>query len=666
MKWSLSRLFQSRSKPSHRPPGQQPRQPTQQLCLRCEAFVRHFFSKRRSIPSSFNFTHGTLQERSNSAREGCQLCEFSIRVSEDDLVTEIKGSQNEQATVYWTAALEFFDPGLSASDHEAATLNESYRTGFQYPEWENASELQREAPRRTDDPECFELVQTWIHKCCSRHPICSRASITRLPTRVISVGVDGDAAVPFLLETSGETGPYVALSHRWEQNLSFKTTMANLESHKVALETLPATFRDAVVVCRKVGIRFLWIDAVCIIQDSTEDCNREVAQMSSIYRHAVFTISALHSSSSHGGLFCERVRPPRVIFPSPVTGQGKPREIGMRVAAPTFGEEMSNSPLTPRGWIYQERALSTATLHFSKHQIIWECRNKVVSEYSSEIHGTGPDALTSDFGRCLLQLGPKSEAYPLKMRAQDQMDEWEYIVKNFSRTRFTKATDRFPAICGVAALFKDIIIDPDNTFIAGLWSAFLYRQLLWGLDGRTAPYILGPPVSHQTWCPPGWKPRLPSWSWISVDYPVSTWSAEEIPSLFRVVNIEMARLTSLASYLDGTEILELRVWGKLKWFEGPAREIYRPTPPRLPERCGQSLSLFGIAIDPECSVPERFAGLIVSKSHYIITPEMLYFLVLEQTGRCGSRFRRIGIGSGTKTSVEEIFEGGVFKEITLI
>jgi hypothetical protein len=104
----------------------------------------------------------------------------------------------------------------------------------------------------------------------------------------------------------------------------------------------------------------------------------------------------------------------------------------------------------------------------------------------------------------------------------------------------------------------------------------------------------------------------------------------------------------------------------MKWFEGPAREIYRPTPPILPERRGQSLSLFGIAIDPECSVPERFAGLIVSKSHYIIKPEMLYFLVLVQTGRSESGFIRIGIGSGTKTSVEEIFDGGVFKEITLI
>ena len=101
-----------------------------------------------------------------------------------------------------------------------------------------------------------------------------------LQTRVIDVGPNtlpssNSNREPFLFESGGRVvvGRYVTLSHRWEPSLSFKTTKANLERHKQAIPlwALPATFRDAVIVCRKVGIRDLWIDAICVIKVLEED-----------------------------------------------------------------------------------------------------------------------------------------------------------------------------------------------------------------------------------------------------------------------------------------------------------------------------------------------------------------------------------------------------------
>ena len=662
MKWSLfSRASRSRRSP---PTPQTPQAP--QPCLQCKTFIRQFFTDARPGSHFFQFSHRILAQRFDS-EAGCPVCDFAVRTSEDIQAVEIRGGK-EQATIYWTTAFEFFEPGMLASTQELARLEESHEAGYEPPEWENAYDLQRDAPARTDDPACFELVRTWIQKCCYRHPNCSRATSTRLPTRVICVGEDGNATNPFLLETNGEEGLYVALSHRWGSDLTFTTTLANLETHKrgMALRTLPATFRDAVVLCRKVGIKFLWIDAICIIQGCAEDWDREAGRMASIYRHAVFTISALHASSSHSGLFCERKKPLSIKFASPLEGNGRSPEMGMRVAAPGFGREMEKSPLTPRGWVYQERALSTATLHFGRHQIFWECRNKIISEYSSQVHNfSSAEALTFDFGRCLWHLRPMPG---LLQNGSNGIKEWEFVVESFSRTRFTVATDRFPAICGVATLFKDVTTNPSNTFVGGLWSAFLFRQLLWVYDERDKAGMLGPPERDLRWVPRGWKPRFPSWSWISVDYPVCTMAADELPSMFKVVSIERAHSTTFTNNSNGPA-LALRLWGQLQWFDWPAQQLDRQKSAEITfqTRRGQHLIKLNVKVDPGCSIPENAAGLIVSESTWILRPyHQIFFLVLEQVNHPEPGFRRIGIGSGPKDVVEMAFMGAGFREITLL
>jgi Heterokaryon incompatibility protein (HET) len=157
-------------------------------------------------------------------------------------------------------------------------------------------------PPRTDDDNCFELARTWINSCVHSHRRCVRLQDTRLPSRVLDVGIHNSPWDPYLLESNGKCGRYVTLSHRWPPNLSsmapnlsLKTTSQSIDQRRqgIPLSRMPATFRDAVIVCRKLCICYLWIDALCILQDSDEDWAKEAPQMGSVYSNAVFTISAL-------------------------------------------------------------------------------------------------------------------------------------------------------------------------------------------------------------------------------------------------------------------------------------------------------------------------------------------------------------------------------------
>jgi len=119
----------------------------------------------------------------------------------------------------------------------------------------------------------------WIDSCEDDHPKCSENGMSALPTRVIDVG--GDTRDPFLFDPGGKVAPWVALSYCWGNNTTLKTETANLKKRRerIGLEELPTLLRDAVIITRHLGYQYLWIDSLCIIQDSSVDWNIESAKM---------------------------------------------------------------------------------------------------------------------------------------------------------------------------------------------------------------------------------------------------------------------------------------------------------------------------------------------------------------------------------------------------
>lgn len=190
-------------------------------------------------------------------------------------------------------------------------------------------------PERGSDAD-FLLCRAWLAVCDRGHKHAD-TYIAVLPTRIIDVGVDHNSNKIHLRVTNREShGLYIALSHRWQKDTP-TTTIANLDERRnsIELDSLPRSYQDAVRMTRRLGIRFLWIDSLCIVQNSHQDWDAEAGRMDRVFSSAYCTIA---------------------ISPR--------REVGG-----SFEMDVEHGELSQRGWILQERALSRRTIHFTGDHI---------------------------------------------------------------------------------------------------------------------------------------------------------------------------------------------------------------------------------------------------------------------------------------------------------
>ena len=209
---------------------------------------------------------------------------------------------------------------------------------------------------------CFRLYSEWLRVCddCHGH---NESYVGTLPTRVIDIGDDGNSVR--LRITSGEVqGIYIALSHRWQRNTP-TTTISSLADRRkgIELDALPKTYKDAICVARNLGVRFLWIDSLCIVQDDPDDWASESRRMEEVYASAYCTIAA--SSASDGFL-----SPPDIESTGHTDTPVAARIDGVHQH---FQRDVERGKLNQRGWVLQERALSRRVIHFTGEHAYWEC-----------------------------------------------------------------------------------------------------------------------------------------------------------------------------------------------------------------------------------------------------------------------------------------------------
>jgi Heterokaryon incompatibility protein (HET) len=151
---------------------------------------------------------------------------------------------------------------------------------------------------------CFDLASYWLKICSETHGLRCTLIESMLPTRVIDVD-EPDSPLCKLYCTDSEPGEWLTLSHCWGGKIPMTTTLQSLQSRRngIIMAEMPQTFQDAVVITRKLGYRYLWIDCLCIIQDSIEDWQTESVKMAEIYSNAVLNISADASSDPYQGIF---------------------------------------------------------------------------------------------------------------------------------------------------------------------------------------------------------------------------------------------------------------------------------------------------------------------------------------------------------------------------
>jgi hypothetical protein len=292
----------------------------------------------------------------------------------------------------------------------------------------------------------------------------------------------------------------------------------------IPLDELPATFRDAVSATRTLGLRYLWIDALCIIQGSATDWQREAPRMELVYGNSQVNLAATASTDPEGGLFRERhpivVNGCRGIFP-----RGRKPEHICTPKNSWYGT-LECTDLNRRGWVLQERLLAPRTLHFTATQIFWECRESLASEQFPS--GVPREKLHRDYiDKANLQNLRKGRS------SSDQVyDLWYRILRLYTSMELTVDDDRLIAISGIVEVVKEAL-SSDEKYLAGLWQAHFPWNLLWVSGaGRDS----GPMQDRVK----------PSWSWAS--FPVA--EGNGLGSLVNLDHFDMRPQWAKAHVLD--------------------------------------------------------------------------------------------------------------------
>ncbi|KAH8595249.1 heterokaryon incompatibility protein-domain-containing protein, partial [Bisporella sp. PMI_857] len=238
------------------------------------------------------------------------------------------------------------------------------------------------------------MIGYWLRECIHRHPKC-RGTIESLPTRVLDVGEEGDSQEPFLFVSEGKTAPYIAMSHCWGKSPMATTTQENLQNRLkvITLSELPKSFRDAIQTCRKLGVRYLWVDSLCIIQNSTKDWQQEASKMGSVYKNAILTIAAVSAKDSTEGCFMSRDAGKMYPCWSLMTGDTSMEDSSKYLWIRPQRDALSivylqlrhmGGPLDSRAWVLQEKILARRTIYYHKDMLYFECLTMEASEQVPE------------------------------------------------------------------------------------------------------------------------------------------------------------------------------------------------------------------------------------------------------------------------------------------
>lgn len=391
-------------------------------------------------------------------------------------------------------------------------------------------------------------MKDWLDHCQRNHTKCKNTPKGFVPTRLLDIEAFKRGEAPNLgddvklvcLDSNefrcDETPSYITLSHCWgpPSNRPVTTTETNLSERmsRISFSGLPKTFQDAVEIARKLGQRYLWIDSLCIIQDSEQDWAREASLMAKVYAYAYCTLAALSSKDGSEGLqqfdiqhedhtfvdiaatATDRVGCYRILSKYPprwsTTYDGLVRD-----RAPV--QVNDNSPLRFRAWALQERELSRRTIYFSNRELLWECRElkgtaqlpwqeSRFTRYSAHLQCSPWEELDQ---WTYLQDTPKTTDLAAVVLEEHRLEQhWWRMVVDYSFRCLTQETDMLIALSGVAQAYKEECC-PSGTYAAGLWREHLPEGLLWRVDADHKKARTGRRLATTEYV-------APSWSWASV------------------------------------------------------------------------------------------------------------------------------------------------------
>ena len=379
----------------------------------------------------------------------------------------------------------------------------------------------------------FRMAKYWLDDCCQTHKDCSQGPSTRLSTRSLGLLLSHIQRWPRFLDLgayrSSENlrlsargwryGRYAALSHCWGTPHPLQLTKENFGvfQTEIVFTSLPRMFQDAVIATRILGLRYLWIDSLCIIQDSKSDWEDQCSKMAEIYANSYVTLAGPAAPDCNSGFLHKRPIPYQLHLKLS-DGEDEDR-IALAhegVQEYLWDEPEANSTLARRAWALQERLLSRRILYFGNQGMYFECFT--LARFENIYH---PNA----WEKFCVGSFPKSSLKDFT--ASDRFSCWNRLVEVYSHLNLTHATDRLPALSGLASNFQRAT---GARYLAGIWQEDIYRALAWQVEMRPSRE---PPIISTSEC------IAPSWSWAAAKWGVC-FPFAGFPSRAKILNYHIA------------------------------------------------------------------------------------------------------------------------------
>ncbi|OCK72847.1 HET-domain-containing protein [Lepidopterella palustris CBS 459.81] len=408
--------------------------------------------------------------------------------------------------------------------------------------------------------ETFEMARRWLRECRSSpdHSNCGPQRPNLLPRRVLYVGTQDHPKLRLFEPPPQQHLPYAALSYCWGSVPMITTTKSTLQqfSMNIAMEALPCSIQDAVFVCRQLSLRYLWVDALCIVQDDSIDLKKSLDTMCDIYSRAEITIMAARARAADQGFLDNWTvtEAPELTFRLPaVLPNGVSGSVILYSAAVT---SFRDEPVETRGWTMQEKVLSSRILYFGNNRLSWIC----ASTAESPEHTDEPNRRIE---KDIMHLRSFYDGDILRMvKVCDRFAGfnfpafWDDIVEIYTLRKLSFPEDKLPAIAGLAEGYKRAG-KFTSVYLAGLWEDTLTSDLLWKTDS------------------PGTRPlryKAPSWSWASIDSPVTFlrlqfWDGLQPKHTLEAIVLECSVIPALdGGHFGAVKAGQIRLQGRLRQF----------------------------------------------------------------------------------------------------
>ncbi|KAH8665266.1 heterokaryon incompatibility protein-domain-containing protein, partial [Tricladium varicosporioides] len=509
------------------------------LCNLCATMINES-NELKSLISPREYLHSSKEELFASARKGCPIC-FWVH----DFLQHM-WIENPSAKVHFHALdSSRSESGYNRPNRLVATVGPLLDPCGKFPNiyfsisgrpkvFETTASLktylQASQTKLIDmsSLQTMRQVRSQLEECQISHRKCIKNNaVSLLPTLVLDVGLLGDPLIRLHRSTPQQYGSFVALSYCWGRpgSQQCQTTKSTVDKHYtgIALQDLSLSIQDAVEVTRQLGIQYLWVDALCIVQHS-EDTEAEISLMGTIYKNATLTLaasSALHADAgflrkvpaetyfklpyqlSDEGMACIEVSLMGASFEDPFkSGRKRPFLLGSQ-----------SEPLDRRIWPLQESLLSHRLLSFGTKGMKWRCHSEAITKVRDGVKKSKA-----------LPLGvfnnTKKEQSEANLQ-RDQVNLWHSIVKDYSRRELNVRSDYSRAISEIVGKLASYWNDE---YLAGMWRRTLVANLAWHIEKDMLWYF------EQYYLETGRYSPLdaPSWSWLSKIAGVSFLKVEDV------------------------------------------------------------------------------------------------------------------------------------------